>query len=83
MWRKYFKFKLVPGIVITRQFGRMDFRNDNLKVADLQQLYEEDFPYLELTDEGKRELYGVGEPVVDYPPEIPVQKRIKKGATVS
>jgi hypothetical protein len=78
MWRRYFKFKLVPGIVITRQFGRMDFRNENLKISDLQRLYEEDFPYLELTPEGKRELYGIGEPVPEYLPELPVQKAIKK-----
>lgn len=74
MWRRLFKFKLVPGIVITQQFGRMDFRKDNLKVEDLQRLYEEDFPYLELTNEGKRELYGIGvEPIPE--PELPIKKR--------
>lgn len=59
MWRRYFRFKLVPGVVITQRFGRLDFRHDDLSVHMLQQLYEEDFPYLELTTEGKRVLYGV------------------------
>lgn len=59
MWRRYFKLKLVPGVVITQRYGRLDFRQDDLSVHMLQQLYEEDFPYLELTTEGKRVLYGV------------------------
>lgn len=63
MWRRYFRFKLVPGVVITQRFGRLDFRQDDLSVHMLQQLYEDDFPYLVLTREGKRVLYGIEEEV--------------------
>lgn len=78
MWRKYFKLiKIVPGVVITRLFGRIDFRNDNLKISDLLQLYENDFPYLELTDEGRRFFYGIepeiklSTPNPEMPPMMP------------
>jgi hypothetical protein len=78
MWRKYFKLiKLVPGVVVTRQLGKIDFRSDNLKVSDLQRLYEDDFPYLELTSEGRRVLYGIepsvklSTPKPEMPPMMP------------
>lgn len=76
MWKKYFRFKLTPGIVITRQYGRVDFRRDDIPVHYLQRLYEEDFPYLEITDDGMRELYGVGAPVTE--PAAPVAKSARK-----
>ncbi len=60
MWRKYFKLKLVPGVVITQKFGKIDFRNDNISVDMLKELYESDFPYLDLTDQGRALFYGLG-----------------------
>jgi len=60
MWKRYFKFiKLRPGRVITALFGELDFSRDDLPLEKIQQLYENDFPYLEITAEGKAELYGI------------------------
>ena len=60
MWQKYFKVKgIVPGPVVTRLFGQMDFSSPDLSLEKVQALYEADFPYLDITPEGKRELYGV------------------------
>ena len=59
MWRRYFKLvKLVPGKVIVQGHGTIDFAG-NVPVALCQQLYEEDFEFLEITEEGKKELYGL------------------------
>lgn len=59
LWQKYFKLvKLVPGKVIVQGIGTVDFSGD-VPVELCQQLWENDFAYLEITEEGKRELYGV------------------------
>jgi len=60
MWKRYFKFvKLRPGKVVTALYGEIDFSADNLGIEILKFLYESDFPYLVLTEEGKAELYGI------------------------
>lgn len=60
MWKSYFKFvKLKPGRVVTAQFGEIDFSADNIGIEIIQALYESGFPYLEITEVGKNELYGV------------------------
>lgn len=57
MWRKYFKLKgLVPGRVVTQRFGALDF-SGKVSVETCKALYEDDFPYLEITEKGKQELY--------------------------
>ena len=62
MWKKYFKLvKLRPGRVVTQGFGTLDFSLDNIPVETCKSLYEDDFPYLEITELGKTELYGIGE----------------------
>ncbi len=66
MWKKYFKFiKLVPGRVVTHQFGTIDFREDNIPLETIKSLYENDFPYLQLTKEGKAELYGTSAKIAE------------------
>jgi len=63
MWKNYFKFiKLRPGRVDTHQFGEIDFSSDKIPVETVKALYESDFPYLEITEEGKAELYGMKAP---------------------
>ena len=58
MWKRYFKFiKLKPGKVVTAQFGEIDFSADNIGIEIIQALYENGFPYLEITEEGKAGLY--------------------------
>ncbi len=60
MWTKYFKFvKLRRGRVITPSHGEVDFSRDDIPVETCRQLFEADFPYLEITDEGKKEIYGI------------------------
>lgn len=60
MWRDYFKLiKLRPGKVITFLCGEVDFSKDNLSIEVLKKLYESDFPYLQITQLGKKELYGI------------------------
>jgi hypothetical protein len=59
MWKKYFKFiKLKPGRVVTALLGEIDFSRDDIPLEKIKMLYEKDFPYLELTKEGEKELYG-------------------------
>lgn len=45
----------------TALFGLIDFSQDNIPVEKIKALYESDFPYLQLTPEGEKELYGVPE----------------------
>jgi len=67
MWRRYFKLvKLVPGKVIVQGYGTLDF-SGSVPIEVCKELYENDFEFLEITDEGKRELYGIEE----NPPLIP------------
>lgn len=69
MWKQYFKFvKLKPGRVITALFGELDFSQDNIPIGKIKALYESDFPYLQITDEGQKELYGID--VVTEPVEV-------------
>ena len=57
MWRKYFKLvNLVPGVVIVFGFGTIDFRGE-VPVETCIKLFENDWPNLAITEEGKKELY--------------------------
>jgi len=59
MWKQYFKFvKHKPGKVITSKFGEIDFSADTIGIEIIKSLYENGFPYLEITQEGKAEIYG-------------------------
>lgn len=79
MWKRYFKFvKLRPGRVITALFGELDFSREDIPVDKIRQLYESDFPYLQITEEGKAELYGI-KPVTPEPHAVIAKpKRVKK-----
>lgn len=60
MWTKYFKvIKIIPGPVITQRFGMIDLSRPDLSPDTLLELYENDFPYLALTPEGKLHFYGI------------------------
>lgn len=70
MWRKYFKVvKVVPGRIKTPRHGIIDLSRDDLNVATLKELFEEDWPYIQITSEGMIELYGEGS--VKYPELVP------------
>ncbi|HAQ20872.1 MAG TPA: hypothetical protein DCR40_16815 [Prolixibacteraceae bacterium] len=60
MWIKYFNFiKLRRGRVIVPIHGEIDFSSDDIPIEICKELYEKGFPYLELTELGKNELYGI------------------------
>lgn len=50
--------------MITSQCGDIDFRSDNISIETIKKLYESDFPYLKITELGKKELYGI-DPVTE------------------
>lgn len=59
MWKKYFKVvEIVPGPVIIQGIGTVDFSRDDLPVELCKKLFEEDCRYLQITEEGKRALFG-------------------------
>lgn len=83
MWRKYFKVvRLVPGRVVVQGHGEIDFSKDNLPVELCMKLYEADFRYLEITELGKTELYGLKteqwEPDPEPEPEPAPQIKVKQ-----
>jgi len=60
MWQEYFRFvKLIPGKVFTALLGDIDFSSDSIPLEKIKQLYESGFPYLEITEEGKKYLFGI------------------------
>ena len=62
MWTDYFNFiKLRRGRVITPSHGEIDFSRDDISVETCKELFDWGFPYLELTELGKKELYGIVE----------------------
>jgi len=77
MWKRYFKFvKLRPGKVVTALYGDIDFSADNLGIEILKTLFENDFPYLVLTEDGKAELYGL-DTFIRKPKKIKIPNHIK------
>ena len=79
MWTDYFKLiRLKPGKVITFLCGEVDFNKENLPIEVLKNLWESDFPYLQITELGKKELYGITDkPDESESPENP--KIVKVG----
>jgi len=60
MWKRYFKVvEIVPGPVIIQGVGTVDFSRDDLDVKLCKKLYENDCRYLQLTPEGKKQLYNI------------------------
>lgn len=65
MWTDYFKFiKLRRGRVITPSHGEIDFSRDDIPVETCKELYDGGFPYLELTEMGEKELYGIKKEII-------------------
>ena len=83
MWKLYFNFiKLKPGRVITSLCGEIDFSRDNIPIEIVKKLYESDFPYLEITEEGKKVLYGI-EPAMAEPVKTEKPKAVRKRKVTS
>jgi len=80
MWTQYFKLvKLRRGRVITPSHGEIDFSRDDIPVEICKELFEKDFLYLEITEEGKKELYGiVTEEEVDEVKDLNEIKEVKE-----
>ncbi len=81
MWRRLFRFRMVPGVMIHPRFGRIDFRRDDLDVGMLRQIVEEGCYYLELTTEGQKEFYGAEIPEIIE--QVTDQKRVKRRKEIS
>lgn len=45
--------------MVTALFGLIDFSDDNIPLEKIRALYESDFPYLQITEAGKAEIYGI------------------------
>jgi hypothetical protein len=73
MWTNYFRLiKLRRGRVITPSHGEIDFSRDDIPLETCKELFDRGFPYLELTELGKKEVFGI-EPVAE-----PVEAKSKK-----
>jgi len=60
MWTDYFNFiKLCRGRVIVPVHGEIDFSRDDIPLEICKELFEKGFPYLELTELGKKELLNI------------------------
>jgi hypothetical protein len=82
MWQKYFKVvKVVPGPVIIPGYGKIDLSSPNLPLSLVQELFEKDCPYLQITPQGIEHIYNMqdnaqsdaGTPVPSGHDETPVQ----------
>jgi hypothetical protein len=74
MWTKYFNFiKLRRGRVIVPVHGEIDFSRDDISIKTCKELFDGGFPYLELTELGEKELYGIEEKI-----KLPKQQLKKK-----
>lgn len=84
MWMEYFKVvKIKPGRVNTALFGLLDFTNPNIPLEKITELYESDFPYLEITEKGKEALYGVPAPAkAEAKTPKPVRRKTKKPGNI-
>lgn len=79
-WKKYFRvIKIVPGKVIFAKTGQtIDLSKENHELSKIKDLYENDFPYLELTRFGANEIYGTKTKVKSKDKvEIETKKKIK------
>ena len=76
MWQKYFQVvKIKPGRVDTALLGIIDLRQPNIPLEKIIKLYESDFPYLEITDLGKQEVYGATKPTpIAEKPKLPKEQ---------
>jgi len=52
-WTAYFTLiKVLPGRIVTPRFGTLDFSDPKLPVEKVKALFDDGFPYLELTTLG-------------------------------
>ena len=85
IWTDYFTLiKVLPGRIVTPRFGTLDFSDPSLPVEKVQALFEDDFPYLQITPLGMENLYPMP-PLAKLPskkvePVIPARKMVKRKA---
>ena len=71
MWQDYFTLvKLHPGEVQTFKHGLIDFKNPRIPVALCKQLFDEGFPYLELTKKGRNKYFPETKTKPEVEPEV-------------
>jgi len=60
IWTDCFKLiKVLPGRIVTPRYGTLDFSDTSLPLEKMQALFEDDFPYLQITPLGMDTLYPV------------------------
>ena len=85
MWNDYFTLiNVLPGRIVTPRLGTLDFSDPCLPVEKVQALFEDDFPYLQITPLGMEALYPVG-PLAKLPSKkvetlTPARKPVKRKA---
>jgi hypothetical protein len=67
--------KLRRGRVIVSFHGEIDFSRDDIPIEICKELYEKGFPYLELTEFGKKELLNIAPKAVIVETSKPSRKR--------
>ncbi len=86
IWTDYFNLiKVLPGRIVTPRFGTLDFGDLSLPVEKVLALYEDGFPYLELTALGKEALRPLSEPAdpgqgIEPEQQKPAKTTIKRKA---
>jgi len=63
--------------VVTALSSEIDFSRDSIPLGKFKQLHEIDFPYLEITEQGRSELYG-SKPVIEKVEIADKHHRLKK-----
>jgi len=83
IWTDYFTLiKVLPGRIVTPRFGTLDFADPLLPVEKVLKLFEDDFPYLQITPLGLETLYPVP-PLAKLPfkkvePFAPARRQVKR-----
>ena len=49
----------MPGRVVVPGRGTIDFSRPDVPLEMVRELYENDFPYLDITEEGKEVIYDI------------------------
>ncbi len=79
IWSECFKLiKVKPGRIVTLRFGPLDFADPGLPIDKCQALFEDDFPYLEITKAGMDALYPVPMEKLGGKTMVPAVKTLRK-----
>ena len=79
IWTDCFKLiRVHPGRIVTPRHGILDFSDPKIPIAKCKELFEEDFPYLQITPRGLDYLYPIPKLVKLKPRELPSPSPVKR-----